>query len=426
MKEIILKDLKEKIYEHVTREGLKVYIWVNDKMKSTYMTLTVPFGSIHTNFKVLNKNYKIPNGTAHFLEHIKFNVDKDTTAHDLFKKSGGEANAFTSYKLTSYTVYTVSNVKENLNILLDFVYNPYFTKNMVAKEKGIIVEEANTELDDPYSVSYFEFYKQIFSKSNFRNEITGKPVDINKITLEDVLNSYNAFYHPQNMFLIVTGNVNPYDIVKTVEENLEQKEFPKYQEPKIIKPKEEKNVTQKHQELNLNITSPLFRYALKIPKNKFKNITEKELAIYLYILGQMSFGVTSSFREMLREKELVSNFNGRFTIVDDYVILSFFAVTDYYKEVEKEIDLKLTNYVLDKKDFERKKKAEIANLILKYDDVTQVNEQIQSELITNGKIIDNMKDLYEKVNLDKMQEIIDIINHNYSKATMIVKPNKND
>lgn len=39
--------------------------------------------------------------------------------------------------------------------LLDFVYNPYFTKKSVAKEKGIIVEEANMGLDDAYSIVFF-------------------------------------------------------------------------------------------------------------------------------------------------------------------------------------------------------------------------------------------------------------------------------
>ena len=31
-----------------------------------------------------NKKYKVPNGIAHFMEHIKFNVKKGVTANDLF------------------------------------------------------------------------------------------------------------------------------------------------------------------------------------------------------------------------------------------------------------------------------------------------------------------------------------------------------
>ena len=76
MKEIVIKGLDEKIYEHETKEGLKIYIWQNTKLKGSYMTLSVPYGSIHTHFKVGNKTFKVPNGTAHFLEHIKFMEQK--------------------------------------------------------------------------------------------------------------------------------------------------------------------------------------------------------------------------------------------------------------------------------------------------------------------------------------------------------------
>lgn len=425
MKEIELKGLNEKIYEHVTNEGLKIYIWQNEKIKGTYLSLTVPYGSIHTNFKVNNKSYKVPNGVAHFLEHVKFNMDKNTTAHDVFKKLGGEANAFTTFKFTSYIVYTAEKVNENLNTLLDFVYTPYFTKSLVNKEKGIIVEEAKMGLDDPYSVSYFTFLKQLFHKYHYRNEITGNPNEINAITLEDISNVYNSFYHPENMFLVATGNLNPYEIVKQTEENLAKKKFKPFVKPKISKIKEDKTVVKKHQELELKITTPEYRYALKIPRSKFKNISDKELMVYLYILGQMTFGPTSDIRETLREKELVSNFNAGINFIDDYIIITFYAITDYYKEVEKLIDEKIKSYSLTKEDFERKRKAEIANLILRFDDVIAMNELIQNDIIVFGKINNNMKEVYENLSFPKLKEIAEVIVNN-SKATMIVNPLKEE
>ena len=44
MKEIVLKGLNEVIYEHTTKEGLKVYMWVNERVKATLMTLSVKYG----------------------------------------------------------------------------------------------------------------------------------------------------------------------------------------------------------------------------------------------------------------------------------------------------------------------------------------------------------------------------------------------
>ncbi len=422
MKEIVIKGLNEKIYYHKLPEGLQIYLWPNEKIKGTYMSLMVPYGSIHTSFKVGKKNYQVPNGVAHFLEHVKFNMAKDKTAHEVFQKLGGEANAFTTFKYTNYIVYTAEKVTENLNTLLDYVYTPYFTKSLINKEKGIIVEESKMNLDDPYSVSYFAFLKQILKKSNYRFEITGLPEDINKITLADIENVYKAFYHPQNMFLIVTGNINPYEIIKTASENLAGKEFSNYVKAELPKIKEPQGIIKNKQELNLNITAAEFRYALKIPRAKFKNLTDRELMYYLYILGQMLFGPSSEFREELRAKELMASFHGGVNLTDDCVIVTFHAVTDYPNEIEAAIDEKVANWTLDEADFKRKIKAEIANLILKYDDVIAVNEQIQNDLITLGKIEDNTKEILENMTITKMQEVAKAITLE-NKATMIIKPN---
>lgn len=421
MKEIEIKGLNEKVFEHTTKEGLKVYIWQNEKIKSTYMSLTVRYGAIDTHFKVGNKTYHIPYGVAHFLEHVKFNMDKDTTAHDIFTSIGGEANAFTTYKYTSYIVFAAQKIKENLDTLLDFVYTPYFTKPLINKEKGIIVEESRMGLDDPYSTSFYAFLKQVFHRSNYRYEITGLPDDINSITIDDVKNAYNSFYHPENMFLIVTGNVNPYEIVKIVDENLAKKEFGKFVKPKVTYPKEEKTVAEKYQELKLNISSPELRYAIKIPRKNFKNVTDQELGIYLTLIDNINFGISSDFRQELQNKELFSSFNMRANLIEDYVILTFYAETDYAKEIEKAIDKKLTNLDINEEDFNRKRKADIANLILKYDDIVAVNETMQSELIYEGHVVDNMKEILENLDIKKMQEVADTINVE-NKAVMTVVP----
>ena len=60
MKEIILEGLDEKILEYTTKSGLKVYMWVNEKVNSTLMSLSVKYGSIHTKFKVGKKVYNTP------------------------------------------------------------------------------------------------------------------------------------------------------------------------------------------------------------------------------------------------------------------------------------------------------------------------------------------------------------------------------
>ena len=424
MKEITLEGLDEKIYEYTTKTGLKIYMWVNEKVNSCLMTLSVKYGSIHTKFKVGKKTYEVPNGVAHFLEHIKFNINENSTAHDEFYKIGGDANAFTTFKWTSYIVFATGNKNENLNLLLDYVYNPYFTKKMINKEKGIIIEEANMSNDDPYSLIFYNNLKAVLQKSKYRNLITGEVEDIKKIELDDIKNVYDSFYHPKNMFLIITGNFNPYEMAKITEENLSKKEFKEYIEPVIIDETEPKKVTVEYSETNVNVSYPKIKYSLKIPLNKFKNIENLDLKILVRLILNINFGPTSDFYTELIEKELVTSLSSTLDIYEDYLVITISATTNYKDEVIKRLKEKIDMLEISEKDIIRKKNATLATLILDYDDIETVSMKIQDDIINEGKIITDLKERISNIDKDILNNVLkNITNDNVS--VNVFMPNKN-
>ena len=242
MKEIKLKGLNESIFYDECSNGLKVYMWVKKNVNTFYGTLSVKYGSIFNEFKIGSKTYKTPKGVAHFLEHVKFNEDKDTTAHDYFFKTGCDTNAFTTFNYTNYQVLGSDDAPKNVEHLLDFVQNDFFSKQIVANEKGIITEEAKMGEDDPYTVMLFKHLSNIFHTYEHKYPITGTPQYIKDITLEDIELVFNNFYHPENMFLVVTGNFNPYEMMEKIRENQNKKMFPKYKNPSRILKKEIKKV----------------------------------------------------------------------------------------------------------------------------------------------------------------------------------------
>ncbi len=424
MKEIALEGLDEKIYEYTTKTGLKIYMWVNEKVNSCLMTLSVKYGSIHTKFKVGKKTYEVPNGVAHFLEHIKFNINENSTAHDEFYKIGGDANAFTTFKWTSYIVFATGNKNENLNLLLDYVYNPYFTKKMINKEKGIIIEEANMSNDDPYSLIFYNNLKAVLQKSKYRNLITGEVEDIKEIELDDIKNVYDSFYHPKNMFLIITGNFNPYEMAKITEENLSKKEFKEYIEPVIIDETEPKKVTVEYSETNVNVSYPKIKYSLKIPLNKFKNIENLDLKILVRLILNINFGPTSDFYTELIEKELATSLSSNLDIYEDYLVITISATTNYKDEVIKRLKEKIDMLEISEKDIIRKKNATLATLILDYDDIETVSMKIQDDIINEGKIITDLKERISNIDKDILNNVLkNITNDNVS--VNVFMPNKN-
>lgn len=406
MKEINLKGLNEKVYYDECDNGLKIYMWVNKRVNTFYGTLSVKYGSIHNEFKIGNKIYKTPNGVAHFLEHVKFNEDKDYTAHDYYSKNGCDTNAFTTFNYTNYQVLGSENPIDNIIHLLDFVQNRYFTKKMISNEKGIIIEEAKMGEDDPYTVMLFKHLENLFNENEHKNVITGTKEDIKQITLQDIETVFDNFYHPKNMFLIVTGNFNPYEIVEAVKENQSKKEFIEFQNPVRVIKKESKKVNKEYEELSLNITSRKIKLGIKIPKACFKDYSDLEIRIFLSVLLKANFGNTSDFKSELLEKELINGMSCMNEIFDDYVIIMFTIDSNYKDEIIKLFTEKLNDLEISEKTFERMKKANIASLILEYEDVEFVNGVIQSEILFYGDIINNLKEIYENIKFENIEKFI--------------------
>lgn len=406
MEIIKIKGIDESIYFTTAKCGLPIYIWKEEYAKSFYLSLNVNYGSIHTEFSIDGKKYKVPQGIAHFMEHIKFNVDKDTTANDLFDPLGSDINAFTTFKYTSYLVYGTSKVKENLNALLDYVYNPYFTKEMIKKEKGIITSEINMGKDQPYNRLYFAFNEAMYHKEKYKYLITGEVEDIKKIELDDIELIYDVFYHPKNMFLIVTGNVNPYEIEQLVNDNLEQKEFKEYLNPKILPVKEPKYVVQKEVEIFANVEVEKAKIGLKIPKKEFQGLNDIKLNIILNLILSNNFGESSDLKEELLQNGIITFLSASRFVLDDYVMIDVTIESKILDEAVKRIVNALEHLVMSEEDLKRKIHSSIATLVLNYEDVENVNNMIQNYLVYYHEIIPNLKEIYESITLEEVNEVM--------------------
>lgn len=423
MKEIKLKGLNEVIYEDVCDNGLKIYMWVNKRVNTFYGTLSVKYGSIYNEFKVGKNHYSTPRGVAHYLEHVKFNESDNVTAHDYFYKLGSDTNAFTTFNYTNYQVFGGMNVKENINHLLDFVYNDYFTKNIIKNEKGIITEEAKMGEDDPYTIMLFKHLDNLFHHSNQKYVITGTPSDIKEITIDDIKLAFNTFYHPENMFLVVTGNFNPYEVSNAVKENMNNKKFNKYLNPVRIIPKEEKTVNKEYEELDVNVTNRKIKIGLKIKKEVFKNFDDFHIRLFMNMLLKANFGNTSDFKDNLLQKEIINSMSYMCEIFDDYLTVLFTIDSEYKDEVIKLMNDKLNNLEIDEKVFNRIKKGNIATLILEYEDVEIVNNIIQVEILNYGNILDNIKEIYENISYEDIQEFIKYVDVS-NKSILVLNPLK--
>ena len=222
MEQIKVKGVDEIIYYEKLDNGLPVYMLVNKNVNSFYITFSVKYGSVDTEFSYNGNDYQVHDGVAHFLEHVNFNEKDGYTAHDFFRKIGSNINAFTTFDFTCYEVMGTSKFKSNLIHLLDYVQTPYFTKDLVEKEKGIIVEEVKMGKNNPGHKLYFGMNKCLYKKDKRKNLVTGEVDDVLNITVDELQNVYGQLEQKDLNQKRLESNIQYYYKNKT---NLEFKNY---------------------------------------------------------------------------------------------------------------------------------------------------------------------------------------------------------
>src|SRR5690625_4712852 len=197
MKKTIHENVNETIYSKTLQNGLPVFLLPRNKMSKTFAIFTTNYGSIDRSFIPLNGENKItvPDGVAHFLEHKLFEKeDRDVFAD--FGRQGASPNAYTSFTNTAYLFSATDNIEQNVETLLDFVQEPYFSEQSVEKEKRIIKQEIMMYDDQPDWQAMMGTIKSLFKNHPVKTDIAGTVASIETITKADLYTCYHTFYHP--------------------------------------------------------------------------------------------------------------------------------------------------------------------------------------------------------------------------------------
>ena len=398
--------------------GLEVYLIPFKNRKNYYIDYNVKYGakvyefiSAHT-----NKKTKEPYGVAHFLEHKMFEQEDGVDPFTFFSQSGSDANASTSYDITSYIVDGVKNIEENLEFLLNYVNSPYFTDENVEKEKGIIIEELNMYKDQPENKLYDESNKAFFIKHPVRIDIGGTPNSVKKITKEILYECYDTFYQPNNMFITIAGNFDPDKVIKVIKNNKKLKAKTPTNEIKVINVEEPINVKIKEKEIKIkNIVIPKFILSFKSPMKDLTGIEKYKYQLSLKILLYILFGMSSEFRDDIFNKELCTMFYSSSTTIDNIFDVEFVGESRKPYELKEKIIKCIKTKKINEEDVERVKKVRISLEVMDTDLPSKISYSIIRDLTEYDEIIYNKIDIIKSITLDDILNARkDIMLDNYS------------
>ena len=214
IREIRSERLGDHYYVIRHSSGLKIFIYPKERYDSAYAIFGTKYGSIDNCFRVFGEPevHRVPAGIAHYLEHKMFESE-DGNADECYAKIGALANAYTSFDMTCYLFSCTDHFSDCLKILLDFVQHPYFTKQTVAKEQGIIGQEIRMYDDTPSWRVLFNLLRGMYHSHPVKTDIAGTEQSIAQITPELLYECYRTFYNLNNMALCVAGKVDPEEVL---------------------------------------------------------------------------------------------------------------------------------------------------------------------------------------------------------------------
>ena len=416
-----IKHVDLKLYSYKLDNGLNIYIVPKLDAQTKYVTFTTKFGSSILSFKPNGqKDYIDVNpGIAHFLEHKVFENKDGIDPFTYFTNNGADTNANTSYNKTTYLFSGPVNFNKNLKYLLNFVQKPYFTDSNVEKEKGIIKQEINMYADMPFWKLYDSTLANIFINHPMKHSVAGTYEDIKDITKEKLYDCYNTFYNPANMFLVITGNVNPDKTFELIKKNQEKKKFNKVNKIDIKKIDEPDNVAKDKEIIKFNVEIPKVAYAIKV---NIKDYDINELNLYLNTIFDIKFGPTSIINEQLKNKDLITDTIDFETLLTDKHIVYMFLIEskdpDYIISL---LDKELKNIKINEIDLERKKKLLKSIVQYRSDNIFDINHKIVNNIIKFNKVILDDYKIIDNMNIDKVNTIIKDLDFNNKSISIMTK-----
>ncbi len=236
-------------------------------------------------------------GLAHFLEHCLVSGGSqkyDPLSADDIRDSFGNSNAFTNIGRTSFVGNMLTeDIGTWLDYTSDHILRPRFDKERVNGERKRILREI---FDSKSNSNYYQEFKEAFYRGHPKGRfILGNEEIVKNATLEKISAFHSKGYHPNNMDLIIAGEL-PENVEELINQYFGSAQMGKNTRKRFSEatPLQEKIILHRPAPERYNIENPNESSAQLVLASIFPKELDKEepaLRTILQILG----GGTTSF-----------------------------------------------------------------------------------------------------------------------------------
>lgn len=338
-------------------------------------------------------------GIAHFLEHLMFKGTSTIPPGEFSKiiaRLGGQDNAFTSQDITSYFQRVAKEkLPQIMQMEADRMANLRLDENDVITERNVILEERRMRVDnDPLSILQEQMMAALYTAHPYHTPIIGWQDEIKGLSRADALAFYQQYYAPNNSILVVTGDVEPAEVMKLAQETY-GKNAPSPAIKGRVRPKEPEPVAERRVVLrDERAAKPVFeRYYLVPSFTTGEGNEAASLQILARILGTSN--TSRLYNRLVREEKKAATasawFSGLALDLGRFGIYAVAAGENKLDEIEVSVDAAIADVIehgVTAEELERAKNTEIANLIYASDSQQSLAQTYGWSLATGRNIQD--------------------------------------
>ena len=190
-------------HEEILDNGLRVILVEHHANPMVCFSTVVGAGAVHEPPGM--------NGSSHFLEHLLFNGTTTRTQRELYDevdRYGAYNNATTREDHTLYMMLIQKEFAEQgLDIQADMLLNSILPDEKFTKEKGIVLEELAQDKGRPGYLVNREFRAFAYAGTRAEMSVMGTEESIAALQRDDVYAYYKSRYVPNNMTMVVMGDL---------------------------------------------------------------------------------------------------------------------------------------------------------------------------------------------------------------------------
>ncbi len=292
---------RELVQARVLDNGLHVIVWpVHD----------IPSVTLYNWVRAGSRN-EMPGitGLAHFFEHMMFNGTRHRGPGEfdrLMEARGGANNAFTSDDVTVYQDWFPRSALELvLQLESDRIGHLAFDPEVIESERGVVSSERRLRVDDNNQGLLSEQVQaSAFAVHPYRFPTIGWPSDIASWRLEDLQKFFATYYAPNNLTLVLAGDVTAEDtfaLVRRYFDGLER------QAPaEVILPREPEQLGERRVVIRRKAQTPLLQHAYKAPAAADSRGPAVSLLVSVLVEGDSS----RLHRTLVEERQLAIEVSG--------------------------------------------------------------------------------------------------------------------